>query len=755
MTPTRRNDVALEVVAGPDDRTRRALPPAPVGDAGFDDGGDDGVSLTEYVDVLVEGRWLIGAIAAVAVVLGGAYAFVATPIYRSDVLVQVEQKKGGMGGLDDLSGLFGESSPAETEIEILRSRSLIGQVVDQLKLDVVAEPRRFPLFGKALAKRHTGDEPAGAFLGFGSYGWGGERLAVQRLEVSPRWADLEEPLALVAGEGGAYVVRAGDQDVVTGQVGKAAEGNGVALFVSELRARPGTEFAIAKLSRDEVVAGFQRDLRIAEKGKKTGVLQLALEGPDRARLVAVLDALSQAYLRQNVERKSAEAEKTLAFLETQLPELKGTLDAAEAELESYRTHKGSIDVSFETQAAVTRSVEVEKAMSELQVESASLRQRFTDSHPMLVAISSKLAKLQSERALMEERMRKLPEAELESARRMRDVQVANELYLTLLNKAQELKVIKSGTIGTVRILDAAILPAKPVKPKKPTVLALSLFLGLALGVAAAFGRRALDHGVDDPDQVERAIGVPVYASVPHSTVQEEAVRKRRRGERIPILAASDPGELAIESLRSLRTSLQFALLEAKNQIVTIGGAAPGVGKSFVAANLGQLLAEGGKRVLVVDGDLRRGHLQRYFGGEREQGLSEAIRGSLTIEQAVRPTETPGLFFLSTGTLPPNPAELLGSDHFSKLLGELGRSYDHVLVDLPPVLAVTDGAIVARAAGVNLVVLKAGEHPMREIQAAMRQFVRNGVRVHGFVMNDVVIDRGLGRRSAYHYQYSYK
>jgi tyrosine-protein kinase Etk/Wzc len=742
--------VALEVVA--EEKARRA---APVDDAGFDGGGDDGVSLAEYVDVLVEGRWLIGAIAAVAVVLGAGYAFVATPVYRSDVLVQVEQKKGGLGGLDDLSGLFGESSPAETEIEILRSRSLVGAVVDELKLDVVAQPRRFPLLGNAVARRHSGDEPSGAFLGFGSYGWGGERIALQRLAVSPRWADLEEPLVLVAGEGGAYKVRAGDQDVVAGQVGKAAEGNGVALYVSELRARPGTEFAIAKLSRDEVVAGLQRDLRIAEKGKKTGVLQLALEGPDRARIAAVLDSLSQAYLRQNVERKSAEAEKTLAFLETQLPELKGNLDAAEAELESYRTHKGSIDVSFETQAAVTRSVEVEKAMSELQVESASLRQRFTDSHPMLVAISSKLAKLQSERALMEERMRKLPEAELESARRMRDVQVANELYLTLLNKAQELKVIKSGTIGTVRILDAAILPANPVRPKKPTILALSLFLGLALGVAAAFGRRALDRGVEDPDLVERTIGVPVYASVPHSGVQNGRTRKRSHGERIPILAAADPGELAIESLRSLRTSLQFALLEAKNQIVTIGGAAPGVGKSFIAANLGHLLAESGKRVLVVDGDMRRGHLHRYFGGGREKGLSEAVLGTIPVAEAVRPAETPNLFFLSTGGLPPNPAELLGSDRFHKLLDQLARDYDLVLVDLPPVLAVTDGALVARAAGVNLIVLKAGKHPMREIQAAMRQFHRNGVRAHGFVMNDVIIDRGLGRKSAYHYQYSYK
>ncbi|HYG68472.1 MAG TPA: GNVR domain-containing protein, partial [Anaeromyxobacteraceae bacterium] len=604
----------LEVV--PEEKRRAA----PVEDVVLD-GGDDAVSLSEYVDVLVEGRWLIGAIAAVAVVLGGLYALLATPIYRTDVLVQVEQKKGGLGGLEDLSGLFGESSPAETEIEILRSRSIVGEVVDELKLDLVAEPRRFPVIGKAFARRHSGEEPAGAFLWLGSYGWGGERIALQRLDVSPRWAEAKDPFVLVAGEGGAYEVLLDGERLVSGQVGKAAEGSGLSLFVSELRARPGTAFVIAKLQRNEVVAELQRDLRIAEKGKKTGVLQIALEGQDRVKTAAILDSLSNAYLRQNVERKSAEAEKTLAFLETQLPVLKGNLDGAEAELERYRTNKGTVDVTVETEAAVRRSVEIEKAASELQLELAALRQRFTDAHPMVAAAQDKLARLRTEQGHMDERMRKLPEAELDTARRMRDVQVANELYLTLLNKAQELKVIKSGTIGTVRILDAAILPAKPVKPKKPTVLALSLFLGLALGVAAAFGRRALDRGVEDPDQVERTMGVPVYASVPQSEVQADAAKKRRHGERIPILAAANPQELAIESLRSLRTSLQFSLLEAKNQIVTIGGPAPSVGKSFVSANLGHLLAESGKRVIVVDGDLRRGHLHRYFGGGRERGLS--------------------------------------------------------------------------------------------------------------------------------------
>jgi tyrosine-protein kinase Etk/Wzc len=353
-------------------------------------------------------------------------------------------------------------------------------------------------------------------------------------------------------------------------------------------------------------------------------------------------------------------------------------------------------------------------------------------------------------------MRKLPLNELESARRMRDVKVANELYLAVLNKAQELKVVKEGTIGNVRILDAALVPVKPVSPNRPVTMLLSLVLGLVAGVVAAFAKHALDHAVEDPDALERTRGVAVSASVPHSLAQDAAEQTSRADRRnLLLLASTAPKDLAVESLRSLRTSLQFALVEAPNAIVAIGGPAPGVGKSFVTANLAHLIGETGKRVLAVDADLRRGHLHRFFRLERGVGLSDAIAGEVPWQDAVRATQSANVSLLATGTLPPNPAELLGSDRFQRLLADLATRFDIVLVDTPPVLAVTDAALVARNAGVNLLVVRAGKHPMREISAALRQLGRNGVRVAGIVMNDVRLDRGLGRRNVYHYQYKYE
>jgi tyrosine-protein kinase Etk/Wzc len=491
MTPTR-GDVTLEVVKG-NAPAQPALTPAPGSPLPGYEPESDEVSLREYLDVLLAGRWLVVLATAAALALGGAYAFLAAPVYRSDALVQVEDKKSMGGLLGDLSSVLGEASPAETEIEILKSRALVGAAVRELKLDLRASPRRFPIVGGAVARRHAPDQVAGAVFGFRRYGWGGERISVDRLEVPA--ALVGKPLTLVAGEGAGFRILDPDGALlVEGEAGKAAAANGVEIFVSELRARPGLEFALVRRDRDEAIKDLQEDLRIAEKGKKTGILSLTLDGRDPREVAEILDALSQAYVRKNVERRSAEAEKTLEFLGSQLPTLRANLDGAERQLEAYQSHAGSVDVSLEGKAAIDRAVDIEKAAAELKLQHAELRQRFTEEHPALVAIAQKLKRLDAERDALEARLRKMPNNELESVRRARDVKVANEMYLAVLNKTQELKVVKEGTIGNVRILDAAIVPVKPISPRKAAVLALSLLLGLGAGIAAAFARRGPGHG---------------------------------------------------------------------------------------------------------------------------------------------------------------------------------------------------------------------------------------------------------------------
>jgi len=725
-----------------------AQPPPPIEES-------DGDSLHEYIGTLLASRGLVLSIALGAVVLGLLYAKLATPIYRSDTLIQVEEKKKGIAGLEDIAGVFPTESAADTEIEILRSRSMVSQVVKELGLDIGAAPRRFPIVGAAIARGHREPEVATAPLGLSRFGWGGERIAVDRLEV-PR--EMENTrLTLIAGEGGRYALQGADGErLLEGEVGKTAqsEAGRVTLFVSELYARPGTQFRLVKRPEQEVIEKLQGELVISEKGRKTGIIRVELSGPDVAQAVRTLDALAGAYVRQNVERRSEEAEKTLKFISSQLPELKARLDKAEEALNAYRSQHGTIDLPLESKAAIEHAVEIEKVASQLQLQKAELAQKFTDSHPFLTAVKKKLAEVDAERAAINERIKNLPESQLNSARLLRDVKVSNELYVLLLNKAQELQVVKSGTIGNVRILDRALAPIKPAHPRLGQTLGLSLLLGLVLGVMAAFVRRALNRGVEDPDVVESATGLSVYAVVPHSNLQAQYSRAGKRALVAAggILAKRDPTDPAVESLRSLRTSLQFALVDAPNHVIALSGPAPGVGKTFVSSNLAQVLADSGKRVLLLEADLRNGMLHRVFGFQRQPGVSDVLAGGIRFEEAVHHLSD-HFDLLTAGLIPPNPSELLMSPHFGELIERLGKEYDLVIIDTPPILAVTDAAIIARIAGVTLLVLRSGAHPLREVTLALKRFVQSGVRPAGLVFNDVTRPTGgYGYGYAYHYDY---
>ncbi|HYO58398.1 polysaccharide biosynthesis tyrosine autokinase [Archangium sp.] len=718
---------------------------------------DDELDLGRHLAILLEYRGSIAATLVLSLVVGVMYMATATPIYRANAVLQIEEKGSRLGELDELLADF--SGEASTEIEILSSRALLGRVVDELRLDVVAAPRHFPLLGAALARAYRGPGLAEPPWYMDQFAWGGERIRVERVSVPPELEDV--PLTLVAGEAGAYTLLGPGSDLLlSGRVGAPAAAppdspQQVELLVSELEARPGTQFWVTRRSRLEVVEELQRALRLSEKGTNTGVLTVALEGQDPAGLSATLEAIASHYVRQNVERRSEEAERTLVFLDTQLPGLRKELERAEAALSAHRAGKGLVDLGLEAQAILDRSVDLEKSISELSLERSELRQRFTQNHPVLTATSRKLARLRADRSALNAQLKGLPSAELASAQLMRDVKVANELYLQLNNKAQEYRVLKSSIVGNARILDEPVVTRGPVRPSKPGVIAVSLVLGLTLGVAYAFARQALRKGVSDPAVVEAELGVPVYATIPLSPVQSRRTRGKRASDRgmLAILAKTHPCDLVIESLRGLRTRLQLALKDSPNNVIAITGPSPGVGKSFVSLNLAWVLADSGKRILLVDANLRGGWLHRCFRAERSQGLSEVISGTVELEQAVLRAPGQSLSFLSTGVLPPNPAELLLSDEFTALVARMSAGYDLVLIDTPPILAVTDAALVGRHAGVNLAVVRAGAHPMREVAAAVNRLEQNGVSVQGVILNGVPRS-SAGRAVSGIYQYEY-
>ncbi len=741
-------------------RIERKSTPQPVASPRIDRLGSmaaedpDDSALRDWAALISGSRWLVLGVMAACLAAAGAYVLVATPVFRSDAVVQVEERSRGIAGLEELTAAFSSTTPAETEIELIRSRALLGGVVERLGLDVIAAPRHFPVLGAAVARRRDAAAPVAAPPLLQAFAWGGERIEVGRLELPERL--LGRDLALTARPAGRFLLSDPDGNpLLEGAVGAAAAAGGVEIFVTRLEARDGTRFRLARLPLEEAVERLQDRLSVSERGRKTGILQIALEGADRDLVARTVDAVALDYQRQNVERRSAEAEKTLTFLAGQLPTLRQNLDEAAAALERYRRTNGRVDVGLETKGVLERSADAERRLSELLLQRTELRQRFTESHPAALTLEDKIEKLRAERDASAARLRDLPEAEMRSASLLRDVKVANELYLLVVNKVQELKVVKSGTIGNVRVLDTAIRARRPIRPDALPALAAALAAGLCLGIGLAFLRRVLARGLEDPDAVERVTGLSVYASIPHSDVQAGLGRSRRRDAPggSSLLALHDPSDLAVEAVRSLRTSVAFALAEADNNVVALGGPSPGVGKSFVAANLAQVLAESGSRVLLVDADLRKGRLHELLGGGGDPGLAEMIAAGEELPGAVRSTAQAGLDFLPRGRGAPNPSELLGSDRFRKVLDWASRSYDVVVVDTAPILAVTDGALVSRLCGVNLLVLRSGRHPVREIAAATKAYAQGGVRLHAVVLNGARPASAGGH--GYHYQYSYR
>jgi tyrosine-protein kinase Etk/Wzc len=716
----------------------------------------DEINLLELLDVVLDHRWLIAAITALGLLIGVAYVLLAAPVYQANTLIQVEDNKGDpLGGvLGQASGLFDVRSPAAAEMQILRSRLVVGQAAANLGLDIDVAPRYLPLIGRRLAKRADAPSDPGIF-GLGGFVSGNESLTVREFAVP---GELEgERFWVRLGTAPTYELISPDGDALgRGQVGQpltfAMDGESGQILIAHAVGKPGAMFGVTKYFRLEVTEELQRTLRITEEGKQSGVIRATLEGDDPLEVARLLNEVGMLYVRQNIERKAAEAEKSLQFLGTFLPKLRKQLEESESKFNQFRNRNSTFDLNAEGKAVLDTAVKLRTDLLTLQQKRKELRALYTPEHFSIRSLDTQIDGISAKLDEINIRVKSMPNIEQELLSLTRDVKVNSELYLNLLNSAQQLHLVKEGKVGNVRIIDVAAVTRKPVKPQSALVVALSMVLGLLAGLALAFVRNSLRAGLNDPAEIEQHTGLHVFASVPHSEVQaKHAMNVGNKVKGNHVLAVTASQEPAVESLRSLRTALQFAMLDAANNIILITGPTPGIGKSFTSVNLSAVLGAADKRVLLIDADLRKGHLNQYFGLPRERGMSEVVTGSVTLEDALHRDVAPNLDFLSTGILPPNPAELLMSPAALALLQRASKDYDLVLIDTPPVLAASDTAIVAPHAGAVFMVARAEITTLGELQESDKRLLDTGVKTKGVIFNGLNIMR---RRYGYGVGYKY-
>ncbi|WP_411684359.1 polysaccharide biosynthesis tyrosine autokinase [Acinetobacter indicus] len=715
---------------------------------------EDTIDLKELFFSLIAQWKLIALCVILSLVCALLYLRTTPDTYQVDALVQVEENKGASAALlGDLSEMIEQKSPAQAEIEILKSRLVLGTVIDRLNLNIRIHGTEDSFWSRLLNKHEYDSEYSGKSVLFKD---NQKSFDVRSFDIPDYYRD--KSLLLRFSQGKFSLT-----DSATEQVVFSAPLNQTSQLQSEYglwkvgiysQDSFDSTYLIQKQSLPAAVRSLLADYSVAEKGKMTGVLGLNYQGTDKQHITQVLNAILAAYSQQNIERRSAETAQTLKFLEDQLPELKQQLDVAEREFNRFRQQYNTVDVTKESELYLTQSVTLETQKAELEQKVAEASAKYTAEHPIMQQMNAQLTAINKKINELDGTLRRLPELQRQYLQLFREVEVKQQLYTGLLNSYQQLRIAKAGEIGNVRIVDTAVEPIAPIAPKKLQILILSIFLGGFLGTLLALLRNMLRSGVKDSTQIENELDLPVYATVPRSPVQESRIKLLKKKKNIPILAVKNSDDIAIESLRSMRTAIHFALSSAKNNIIMVSGPAPEVGKSFISTNLATILAQSQKRVLIIDADLRRGYLHKYFNHANQPGLADYLNGQTELSQIIKATEVSGLDVIVRGKSPANPSELLSTTQFATMLNQLSEQYDHILIDTPPILAVTDGIIISQHAGVNLVIARYAKTQMKELELTINRFEQVGVKVNGIILNDIQRS-SAGYGYGYNYSYAYK
>ncbi|WP_339352726.1 polysaccharide biosynthesis tyrosine autokinase [Acinetobacter beijerinckii] len=715
---------------------------------------EETIDLKELFFALIAQWKLIALCIILSLVCALLYLRVTPDTYSVDALVQVEDSKGASAALlGDLSQMIDQKSPAQSEIEILKSRLVLGSVIQALHLDINISSTEDTLSHRLINKQNYSTEYTPKAVIFND---DEKSFEIQKFDVPSRYLDKtillkfeSNKINLIDGKTDELILTV-PLNQLTQMTNRYGHWN-IGVFSKH---KLETSYKIEKKSLPAAVQAISSNYSVAERGKLTGILGLNYQGQDKEHITKVLNAILAAYSAQNVERRSAETAQTLKFLDEQLPDLKKQLDDAEREFNKFRQKYNTVDVTKESELYLTQSMALETKKIELEQQLADMAAKYTTEHPAMREINAQIAALNKQITELNGTLKQLPDIQRQYLQLYREVEVKTQLYTALLNSYQQLRIAKAGEIGNVRIVDTAVEPVEPIKPKKLQILILAMFLGGFLGTLIALLRNMLRTGVKDSTQIEREFDLPVYATVPRSPIQETRMSILKKKKNIPILAVKHNDDIAVESLRSIRTAIHFALANAKNNIIMIAGPAPEVGKSFISTNLATIFAQSNKKVLLIDADMRRGYMHKYFNLDVKPGLSELLSNQTDLSQVIHQTDVAGLSVITRGKNPTNPSEMLSSQQFKLLLENLDQQYDHIIIDTPPVLAVTDGIIISQYAGVNLLVARYAKSQMKELELSLNRFDQAGVKVNGFILNDIQ-RASAGYGYGYNYAYAYK
>jgi capsular exopolysaccharide synthesis family protein len=728
----------------------------------------EGPGTLETLVRAVRRNWLLPVLLPIVVIAAAAIALnYVTKVYQASAQLRIDQQRSNVAVLDALQSLS-SGSQIETEMVVLRSRTLAESVIDSLALRATM-----------LAPR---GEPRARYF---------ERLVVHRNATAGEWI-------IRATERGTEVVRAGGPgDVRLFGRGEVLRFDGLELQLT----REGQEAAEIRLDvapLTEAVRRFQRTLVVTRPSREADVVRITYEGADSVVVPEVVNTVVRHFIRRRQAEQSTEAVDMVRFLTEQIDTLSRQLVVAEAALQDFGERSGVVAMTAQAETQVGRLADMKaqrdlfdaerrslqalvsnergassslrdvvgfhtilkspsgsellRALNEAENVRAQMLQRYTPDNPDVQLQSQRIEELEEQlrgiagsylQGLNEsvhalddmldeysDELRRIPEQEITLARLKRQTTVLEDIHMLLQTRVKEAQIAAAVHDASVRLVDPAVVPGRPIRPRPMVSLAFATMLGIGMGLAGAVLREHLDRTVRTRDELQaRMPGLPILSVIPRSPA-------RQNGALVNVVERESP---SAEAYRQLRTNLAFSTPDKPQHVIVMTSPTPGDGKSMTSANLAATLAQQGLRCLLIDADMRRGSLHDAFGEPRDPGLSQVLANQVAFNAAVRTVALPSggsLDLLPGGVHPPNPAELVGSTRLKAMLDVCRERYDLVILDAPPLNLVTDASIMATVADGVLVVVRAGVTRRDALEFAMDQLETVRAPLTGLVLNDV-------------------
>ena len=752
------------------------------------------IDFKEVLKSILRYKWMILSFTVLFTIASAVFAYLKPNIYYSSTTLEIVNKKGGAGATDFMMEAFGGSSVnVSNEIEVFKSRYLAKRAFEYLDLNTrYYETKNFKtteLYKNSpfvVSKNYIEDEVANRTFVISAVDKDSFRLELEPVGF------LYKTLGLSSDQITYNKIHKYGENITNEYFSLKVE----RVFDLHKKSKYGFNFSSDLAMFHKLNSG----LSVSQLSRSSTIIKLTLQDTSSLRAKEYLNALVKAYMIEEVEQKTKEANLTIEFIDDQLNSINERLKVSENNLETFKEKNKVVGLTEQASMITNKMSSLEAKLEELQIEinilsnikrfinsnedlaglsvgavsfadpslgtliaslqkevsnKATLLVNYTEIHPDVIktkqnistlkrsikaTLDSNLTQLEQRKTSINNNIKKynktittLPKQESQLSRLTRFYSIDEKIYSFLLEKKAETAILKSSTISKSRLLDSSLENKIPIKPKKRIIVLIGMILGFVIGLAYAFLREFFNNTVKNSDDIERLCDISIYGIVPNKTKKQ--------------------ANLVDEAFRAIRTNLQFLPKHDKSNIIAITSSVSGEGKTTTTANLGKIISQTGKKVVLLDLDLRKSNLHKEFGIPNNVGISSYLSEQNSLEEITQNVQE-NVDILTTGRLPPNPSELILTDNFKDMLETLKAKYDYVIMDTPPVGLVTDALILMNYADINFVIARASYTRKEFVKNLDRLSKEHNQHTFGLILNGVEIGEKYGYGYGSNYGYGY-